>query len=262
LSSLAAVEESAKEFLTWNLPLHMLILNAGVMKSPGAEFIGKPMKYGFETTRDGLEYHIGVNHVAHFHLAQLLVQKLQASAPSRVVVVSSLAEQGSYAQGMVFDDWIPDNGLTPENYEDGNAYGQSKLANLLFAKELAARLEGTNVTAYSLHPGVIHTDLSRYMDPVVQEQLNEQPWLQRIVSTAFFGIFQCAMMDSKVGAYTQLHVATADVDTLVNGAFYHPIGKVAPSNHPQGGNQTLQTMLWLETERVIAKLTEGSNSSA
>jgi short chain dehydrogenase len=86
LSSLAAVEESAKEFLKWNLPLRMLILNAGVMKSPGAEFIGKPMKYGFEVTQDGLEYHIGVNHVAHFYLTQLLQQKLQDSAPSRVVV--------------------------------------------------------------------------------------------------------------------------------------------------------------------------------
>jgi NAD(P)-dependent dehydrogenase (short-subunit alcohol dehydrogenase family) len=242
--------------------LHLLILNAGVMKSPGAEFIGKPMKYGFETTQDGVEYHIGVNHVAHFHLTQLLMQKLQESAPSRVVVVSSLAEQGSYAQGMVFEDWIPENGQMPANYEDGNAYGQSKLANLLFAKSLAARNEGTNVTAYSLHPGVIHTDLSRYMNPIVQEQLNEQPWLQRIASTAFFGIFQLAMMDAKTGAYTQLHVATADVDTLVNGAFYHPIGKVARSNHPQGENKTLQTMLWQETERVIAKLRDGASTSS
>lgn len=213
------------------------------------------MTYGFETTHDGLEYHIGVNHVAHAYLTQLLTPQLQASVPSRVVAVSSMAHGGSYEQGMVFDEWIPQDAKMPSTYEDGNAYGQSKLANLMFIRELAARFNGTGVTAYSLHPGIIHTDLSRYMDPILQEQLAAQGWLESKMTAVFMGIFRSSMMDSKIGAYNQLYLATADAETLVNGGYYDPVGKhmTAPL-HPQGTNHTLQVQLWEETERVIAQI--------
>jgi NAD(P)-dependent dehydrogenase (short-subunit alcohol dehydrogenase family) len=117
------------------------MLNAGVMKSPGADYVGKEMRYGFEKTADGFEMHIGTNHIGHFYLTQLLTDTLRASAPARVVVTSSAAEKGAFKQGMRFDLWRTDS--MPSEYEDGLAYGQSKLANLLFAKELARRLQGT-----------------------------------------------------------------------------------------------------------------------
>ena len=244
LASLASVEQFARQFHQLQLPLHMLILNAGVMKSPGADYVGQSLTYGFDTTVDGLEYHVGVNHVAHAFLTQLLLTYLRESAPSRVVVVSSMAEEMAYESGMVFDDWIPRDGEMPANYEDGKAYGQSKLANHMWAAELAHRMNGSGVTAYSLHPGVIQTDLFRYMDA---EMMPEKGVFVRLVKN----FLQLALMNSKVGAFTQLHLATTPAEGLVNGGFYEPIGRLKFSSHPQGSNQTLQTLLWEETDRVI-----------
>lgn len=252
LASLDSVKQFASDFTKLDLPLHILVLNAGVMKSPGAAFVGQSLTYGFETTKDGFEYHIGVNHVAHSYLTKLLLPKLQQSAPARVVVVSSLAEQNSYEQGIVFDQWVPPaNGKMPETYEDGNAYGQSKLANLMFAAELALRLNGTGVTAYALHPGVIETELGRYMEPVLEEQMQSTGKVPYFAQKAFANLFSSAMFSAKDGALTQLHLATAPVDTLINGAMYHPIGKVIGALHPQGQNRSLQTLLWEETEKAI-----------
>ena len=226
------------------------------MKSPGAAFIGQGLTYGFETTKDGFEYHIGVNHVAHTYLTKLLLTKLQESAPSRVVSVSSLAEQNSYDEGIVFDQWVPVNGEMPERYEDGNAYGQSKLANLLFAAELASRLNGTGVTAYALHPGVIETELGRYLEPVMEEQMQASGKLAFYVQRAFATLFTSAFFSAKDGALTQLHLATAPAEELVNGAMYHPIGRVTQPGHPQAQNKTLQAMLWDETEKAIEQRSE------
>ena len=247
LASLASVEQFALQFQQLQLPLHMLILNAGVMKSPGAEYVGQSMTYGFDTTVDGLEYHIGVNHVAHAYLTQLLLEKLKESAPSRVVVVSSMAEENAYESGMVFDEWTPRGAEMPANYEDGKAYGQSKLANHMWAAELAHRMNGTGVAAYALHPGVIQTEIFRYMEAKMKPQ---QSAFDRMAGK----YFQMALMNSKVGAFTQLHLATAPAEKLVNGGFYAPIGRLKSSSHSQGSNQTLQTILWEETDRVISTL--------
>ncbi len=101
------------------------------------------------STADGLEHSFAVNHLAPFLLTNLLLDRLQASAPSRVVTVSS----GAHAQGRIdFDDLQAER-----NYQGGRAYSQSKLANVMFTYELARRLEGTGVTANVLHPGVVRT---------------------------------------------------------------------------------------------------------
>mmetsp|Transcript_7144 Transcript_7144/g.10562 ORF Transcript_7144/g.10562 Transcript_7144/m.10562 type:complete len:211 (-) Transcript_7144:717-1349(-) len=95
LGSLKSVKVFAQQFQHLNIPLHTLILNAGVMKSPGSEFVGQHLTYGFDTTRDGLEYHIGVNHVAHFYLTQLLLDSFaegeETKENGRIVVVLSRA---------------------------------------------------------------------------------------------------------------------------------------------------------------------------
>jgi NAD(P)-dependent dehydrogenase (short-subunit alcohol dehydrogenase family) len=87
------------------------------------------------------------------HLTDLLSNNLKDSVPSRIVSVSSMAERESYDQRFLFQDWLPKDGQLRGSYEDGTAHGQSKLANVLYTKALAEKLEGTGVTAYSLHPG-------------------------------------------------------------------------------------------------------------
>jgi len=105
LASLESIEKFVKNFLSIRQPLHMLVLNAGIMKSPGSLAVGQEMTYGYETTLDGFERHIGVNHIGHFYLTKLLMHTLEHSAPSRVISVSSSAEMSSYPAGIRFDLW-------------------------------------------------------------------------------------------------------------------------------------------------------------
>jgi NAD(P)-dependent dehydrogenase (short-subunit alcohol dehydrogenase family) len=137
LSSQAQVRRLAAEVLATYPRLDVLINNAG----------------GFWATRrltdDGLEHTFAVNHLAPFLLTELLLDRLKASAPARIVTVSSAL----HSSGRIdFDDL-----QGAREYEGGRAYSQSKLANVLFTYELARRLEGTGVTANVLHPGVVRT---------------------------------------------------------------------------------------------------------
>lgn len=108
-----------------------------------------------QTTKDGLEMQIGTNHFGHFLLTNLLLDLLKASAPARIINVSSLAHKF----GKIHRDDIQ----LEKSYARWPAYGQSKLANVLFTRELAKHLKGTNVTANSLHPGAVRTELGRHL---------------------------------------------------------------------------------------------------
>lgn len=107
------------------------------------------------TTVDGLEMQIGTNHFGHFLLTNLLLDTLKASSPSRIVNVSSEAHR----IGKIHRDDIN----LEKSYGKWSSYGQSKLANILFTRELAKRLDGTGVTTNSLHPGSVKTDLQRHI---------------------------------------------------------------------------------------------------
>lgn len=121
----------------------MLINNAGVFQCP------------YTKTADGFEMQLGVNHLGHFLLTHLLLDLLKASAPSRIVVVSSKL----YKYGHInFDDLNSES-----NYDKAFCYSQSKLANLLFTLELARQLEGTGVTVNALTPGIVRTRLGRHV---------------------------------------------------------------------------------------------------
>mmetsp|Transcript_14957 Transcript_14957/g.36404 ORF Transcript_14957/g.36404 Transcript_14957/m.36404 type:complete len:370 (+) Transcript_14957:29-1138(+) len=248
LSSLASVRDFATHFLALGFPLHILVLNAGVMKSPGETFVGKSMTYGYEETKDGFESHIGVNHIAHFYLVELLTPKLRESAPARVVSVSSCAEMGCYDEGMRYDLWT--GGRTPE-YEDGRAYAQSKLANILFARELAKREGGNGVSAFSCHPGIIKTELSRYMDVEIAKEVSSKGKIEQALSYLMMHIFQFSQFTQADGALTQLHLATSDLSTLENGAYYQPIARKSSPDHKQGNNATMQAELWGRTSAFI-----------
>lgn len=141
LSSMESIRQFSKKFHELEAQLHVLINNAGVMAIPRA------------TTKDGFEMQIGTNHMGHFLLTNLLLDLLKQSAPSRVVVVSSLF----HWYGRINREDLN----SEKSYWRWIAYGQSKLANILFTRELARRLEGSGVTANAVHPGAVRTELMR-----------------------------------------------------------------------------------------------------
>lgn len=258
LSSFDSINKFAKSFQALDMDLHVLVNNAGIMKSPGAVFAQQTMSYGFDTTQDGFESHIGVNHIGPAYLTQLLLNNLKNTAAkyeggTRIVTLSSIAEVAAPDSGMEFDQWVPENGIKPELYEDGKGYGQSKLANAMYTQELAKRLEGTGVTAYSCHPGVINTGIIRHLTVELEEQRAQMGFVTKSLDYVKHMVFDYAMLDVKGGALTQLHLSTAPKDSLVNGAYYHPIGRVVELKHSQARNETLVQLLWDETQKAIEK---------
>jgi retinol dehydrogenase 12 len=192
LGDLASVRACAARFLALEEPLHVLLNNAGLAGCRG-------------TTRDGFELTFGVNHLGHFLLTELLLERLKRSAPSRVVNVASKAHYG--AQEI---DWAaleqPTRSLT--GYRE---YEVSKLCNVLHAKELSVRLEGTGVTTYSLHPGMIASDVWRQV-----------PWLLRRLMLVF-------MQSTEAGAATSLYCATSDEAARQTGLYYDTCRACSPS---------------------------------
>ncbi|XP_061614618.1 retinol dehydrogenase 12, like [Phyllopteryx taeniolatus] len=144
LSDTKSIREFAQAINEGETKLNILINNAGVMACPYAK------------TADGFELQIGVNHFGHFLLTFLLLDLLKRSSPARVVTVSSMA----HSWGSINLDDIN----SERAYDKNKAYAQSKLANVLFTRALAKRTQGTGVTAYSLHPGVVQTDLWRHLN--------------------------------------------------------------------------------------------------
>lgn len=144
LSSLRSVRAFSTKILDEEPQIDILVNNAGVMDPP------------YTKTEDGFELQFGVNHLSHFLLTNLLLKRMKEAPSARVVNVSSCA----HARGKInFDDL-----QSERNYSPHGAYQQSKLANILFTRSLALRLEGSNVRTYSLHPGVIQTELVRHLN--------------------------------------------------------------------------------------------------
>ncbi|XP_026219677.1 retinol dehydrogenase 12, like [Anabas testudineus] len=139
-----SIREFAEAINKGEPKLDILINNAGVMVCP----------YG--KTADGFELQIGVNHMGHFLLTYLLIDLIKKSAPARIINVSSMAHS--------FGSINLEDINSEKSYDKSKAYSQSKLANVLFTRSLAKKLEGTGVTTYSLHPGVVQTDLWRHLN--------------------------------------------------------------------------------------------------
>src|SRR5271163_1274651 len=139
LADLASVRRGAAEILEQAPRLDVLVNNAGLVLTERAE------------TVDGYDSTFAINHLGPFLLTNLLLERITASAPSRVVNVASNA-YSTVRKGMPFDDL-----QSTRHYRGMRVYGQSKLANILFTLELTRRLEGKDVTANSLHPGTVRT---------------------------------------------------------------------------------------------------------
>ncbi|XP_074282249.1 short-chain dehydrogenase TIC 32, chloroplastic-like [Silene latifolia] len=152
LSSMASVRKFASDYKTSNLPLNLLINNAGIMATP------------FMLSKDNIELQFATNHLGHFLLTYLLLDTMKKTAresgrEGRIVNVSSEAHRFAYTEGIRFDKLNDQS-----SYQSWRAYGQSKLANILHANELTKHLkdDGADITANSLHPGAINTNLFRY----------------------------------------------------------------------------------------------------
>ena len=143
LASLTSVRRFSERVLKEESRIDILINNAGIMDCP------------YWKTEDGFEMQLGVNHLGHFLLTNLLLDRLKAAPAARIVSVSSVAY--TMTKGINFDDINSE-----KSYNAWTAYGQSKLANILFTRSLGKRLRGTNVIANCLHPGGIMTDLQRH----------------------------------------------------------------------------------------------------
>ncbi|XP_057190804.1 retinol dehydrogenase 12 isoform X2 [Triplophysa rosa] len=144
LSDTKSISEFAEVINKEEQTLHILINNAGVMMCP------------YSKTADGFEMQFGVNYLGHFLLTSLLIDLLKRSAPSRIINLSSMA----HSWGTIRLDDVN----SERNYHSRRAYGQSKLAIILFTRSLAKKLKDTGVTAYAVHPGVVRTELKRHMN--------------------------------------------------------------------------------------------------
>jgi NAD(P)-dependent dehydrogenase (short-subunit alcohol dehydrogenase family) len=223
LASLASVREAADELRSACTRIDLLVNNAGVMMPP------------YSVTADGFELQFGVNHLGHFALTGLLLDRLAGVPGARVVTVSSL----NHRQGRInFDDLQSRRG-----YRRAAGYGQSKLANLMFTCELQRRLAGAGEQAIAVaaHPGLSATALPRYLSPV---------------SHTFFVLVERPFAQSAaMGALPTLRAAA---DPAVHGGeYYGPGGRGEIRGFPRlvsaseaARDEAAQRRLWQESERL------------
>ncbi|KAL7294673.1 hypothetical protein TKK_0011976 [Trichogramma kaykai] len=217
LASQESIRDFVKQFTKEFPKLHILINNAGVMRTP--------LSY----TKEGIELQIGVNHMGHFLLTNLLLDTLKASAPARVINVSSLA----HFRGRIN---ISDFNST-ERYDPGAAYAQSKLANVLFTVELAKRLKGTGVTSNAVHPGIVDTEITRYMG-----------YYNSFISSIFLKpIVWPFIKTPKQGAQTIIYAAVDPKLENVTGEYFSEC-KIA-EKAPICDKENLLSWLWKTSER-------------
>ncbi len=208
LGDLASVRQCAKEFLSRDEPLHVLINNAGVAGQRGL-------------TQSGFELAFGTNHVGHFLLTNLLLDKLKESAPARIVNVSSV---GHYSATGIDYEAVRKPTKTITGLRE---YGVSKLANVLHAQELARRLDGTGVTTYSLHPGAIASNVWRRV-----------PW-------PFDAAMKLFMKSNEEGAQTSIYCATSPDVANDSGKYYDSCREKEPSSR---ATPELGAELWAKSE--------------
>jgi retinol dehydrogenase 12 len=212
LGDFESVRRCAAEFLAKDTPLHLLINNAGLAGKRGM-------------TRSGFELTFGVNHMGHFLLTQLLLERIKRSAPARIVTVSSQAHYR--VRGLDLDTV-----RRPTRFFGLREYGESKLANVLFSAELARKLEGTGVTTYSLHPGVIASEIWREVPKLLQPILRLR-----------------GMLSVDDGALTTLYCATAPELARETGLYYSRSQAKTPSGPAQ--DRALAAELWKRSEQWV-----------
>ncbi|KAK6942935.1 Short-chain dehydrogenase/reductase SDR [Dillenia turbinata] len=224
LCSMKSIRAFAESFNALNLPLNILINNAGVMFCP------------FQLSEDRIEMQFATNHLGHFLLTNLLLDKMKQTAKStgiegRIVNLSSIAHQHTYEGGIKFDK-INDN----RSYSDKRAYGQSKLANILHANELSRRLkeEGANITVNSVHPGLIMTNLMRH-----------SALLMRVLQVFTYICWKNVPQGAATTCYVALHPSLKGV----TGKYFLDCNEVIASALAR--NETLAKKLWDFSNKLV-----------
>lgn len=209
LGDLTSVRQCAEALLARGEPIHGLINNAGLAGKRGV-------------TKDGFELTWGTNHLGHYLFTRLLLDRIKQAGQARIVNVSSKSHYA--AKGI---DWaaMREPTQSPTGLRE---YEVSKLANVLFTKELARRLEGTGVTTYAVHPGVVATDV----------------WRQVPAPVRF--LIKLFMISPEKGAEASLRCATDPALTSVTGRYYDVGGKEREPN-PVANDVELQKLLWTKS---------------
>ena len=217
LASQSSVRQLAAEALERYPKLDVLVNNAGAINTQR------------QLTDGGVELTWAVNHLAPFLLTTLLEDRLKASAPARVITTSSNAHQGAHVP---FDDLAAERSYGLQGFE---RYGQSKLANILFTLELARRLEGTGVTAYCFHPGLVNTGFNR----------NNGPFM----NLGMFLVKPFSRSPEK-GAETLVWLADS-ADAGPSGAYFTDLKPIKPS--AAGQDAEAARRLWEVSEKQTAR---------
>ncbi len=186
-----------------------------------------------EQSEDGLEIQLAVNHLAPFLLTNLLLDRLKESTPARVVTVSSEIHRGVDVN---FDDL-----QSKTRYKSLLRYRETKLMNVLFTRELARRLEGTGVTANCLHPGVVRTNLFRFLPAPI-----------RAIAVPISYLF---MLSPDDGAKTSVYLASAPEAANASGKFFDKCKEVLSS--PESLNDAAARRLWAESEKLCGLASNG-----
>jgi NAD(P)-dependent dehydrogenase (short-subunit alcohol dehydrogenase family) len=215
LSSIAETKRVAAEIAAAEPRIDVLVNNAGAVFNRRQE------------TREGLELTFALNHMSYFVLTESLKDRLIAAAPSRIVNTASAAHRGARLD---FDD-LQLKGASSSL----SAYGRSKLANILFTRELARRLGGTGVTANSLHPGFV---ASRFGDSL-------SGVLKMIMPLA-----KVFAISSEKGAETIVYLAASPAVDGKSGLYFEKCAPVTPSAEAQ--DDAAAARLWAESERLAA----------
>lgn len=217
MGSQADIRRVAADYRAKYERLDVLLNNAGVLVT------------GRRTTVDGIEETLAINHLGYFLLTNELLAPLKASAPSRVVNVSSEAHRSAR---MRWDDLQ----FERQRYSAFAAYGQSKLANILFTRELARRLEGTGVTANTLHPGVVASGFGRTYGGVTSMVMR---------------VAQLFMITPEEGARTSVYLASSPDVASVTGKYFDKCALKEPSRAALEADAPAR--LWTLSEELVGR---------
>jgi len=214
LSSQAAVRGVADAFMRRYGALHVLVNNAG------AVFMRR------QETADGLELTFALNHLAPFLLTNLLLDTLRANTPARVITVGSMAHNGAH---IPFDDLQQTKG----RYSPFGVYGQTKLASIMFTYALARRLDGSGITANTLHPGFVASNFARNNGPVMSVAMS---------------LGRPFAINVEKGAETSIYLASSPEVAAVSGQYFY---KCKPKRSSQASYDVAsQERLWQVSEQL------------
>lgn len=218
LASFDSIHACAQEVLSRHDRLDLLVNNAGLVLGDRRE------------TQEGFEMTFGVNHLGHFLLTRLLLERLKASAPARIVNLASDAHRGA-RKGLDFDDLQRTRG-----YSLMAVYSESKLANIYYTRELARRLEGTGVTVNAVHPGVVATGFARDGDTTG-------------ILRALVSLIRPFLLSEAKGARTSIYVATSPELEGKSGGYYAKSRPAKPTSVAMDDDAARR--LWEVSEALV-----------